>query len=162
MASAGSPAEGFQQLLRQVAELKSKLHGIAQQSKEAPAPEVSFQSSQAAPPKPARQKVERMSTKVSESNPYSRLMALERMGVVKNYETIREKSVLIVGLGGIGAVAVSRAVVFLFLFFLFFFLCVLGSLLTAPAILYPTLSQTEFEGKGGNVGSFGRRARAAL
>uniref|UniRef100_K3WL61 Ubiquitin-like modifier-activating enzyme 5 n=1 Tax=Globisporangium ultimum (strain ATCC 200006 / CBS 805.95 / DAOM BR144) TaxID=431595 RepID=K3WL61_GLOUD len=46
-----------------------------------------------------------MSAEVVDSNPYSRLMALKRMGIVKNYENIRDFSVLIVGLGGIGSVA---------------------------------------------------------
>lgn len=46
-----------------------------------------------------------MSMEVVDSNPYSRLMALKRMGIVKNYEAIRDFSVLIVGLGGIGSVA---------------------------------------------------------
>ncbi|GLD96293.1 hypothetical protein PINS_up004976 [Pythium insidiosum] len=46
-----------------------------------------------------------MSMEVVDSNPYSRLMALKRMGIVKNYEDIRQFSVIIVGLGGIGSVA---------------------------------------------------------
>ena len=46
-----------------------------------------------------------MSAEAVDSNPYSRLMALKRMGVVKNYERIRDLSILIVGLGGIGSVA---------------------------------------------------------
>ncbi|KAJ0398959.1 hypothetical protein P43SY_008185 [Pythium insidiosum] len=46
-----------------------------------------------------------MSMEVVDSNPYSRLMALKRMGIVKNYEDIRQFSVVIVGLGGIGSVA---------------------------------------------------------
>lgn len=45
-----------------------------------------------------------MSSEVRDDNPYSRLMALKRMGVVKNYERIRDHSVLIVGVGGIGSV----------------------------------------------------------
>lgn len=31
-------------------------------------------------------------------------MALQRMGIVKNYEDIRSKSVAIVGVGGVGSV----------------------------------------------------------
>ena len=34
-----------------------------------------------------------MSAEVVDSNPYSRLMALQRMGIVKDYERIRDKSV---------------------------------------------------------------------
>lgn len=45
-----------------------------------------------------------MSSDVRDDNPYSRLMALKRMGVVTNYEAIRSHSVLIVGVGGIGSV----------------------------------------------------------
>ncbi|KAE9419066.1 hypothetical protein Angca_005107, partial [Angiostrongylus cantonensis] len=41
---------------------------------------------------------------VVDSNPYSRLMALKRMGIVKDYEKIREKTIAIVGIGGIGSV----------------------------------------------------------
>ncbi|CAI5742426.1 unnamed protein product [Peronospora destructor] len=50
-------------------------------------------------------RIKQMSAEVVDSNPYSRLMALKRMGIVKNYEKIRDFSVLIVGLGGIGSVA---------------------------------------------------------
>ncbi len=46
-----------------------------------------------------------LSAEVVDSNPYSRLMALKRMGVVENYEKIRDVSVLIVGVGGVGSVA---------------------------------------------------------
>lgn len=37
-----------------------------------------------------------MSAEVVDNNPYSRLMALQRMGIVVNYERIREFSVAIV------------------------------------------------------------------
>jgi len=43
-----------------------------------------------------------MSAEVSESNPYSRLMALKSMGVVKNYDRVRDFSVAVVGIGGVG------------------------------------------------------------
>lgn len=46
-----------------------------------------------------------MSAEVVDSNPYSRLMALQRMGIVKEYERIREKTVAVVGVGGVGSVA---------------------------------------------------------
>ncbi|XP_023542677.1 ubiquitin-like modifier-activating enzyme 5 [Cucurbita pepo subsp. pepo] len=52
-----------------------------------------------------RTKVKDMSAEVVDSNPYSRLMALQRMGIVENYERIREFSVAIVGIGGVGSVA---------------------------------------------------------
>lgn len=47
--------------------------------------------------KNARSKIDKMSSEVKDSNPYSRLMALQRMGIVKDYENIRTKSVAIVG-----------------------------------------------------------------
>ncbi|XP_015179105.1 PREDICTED: ubiquitin-like modifier-activating enzyme 5 [Polistes dominula] len=50
-------------------------------------------------------RAEHMSSEVVDSNPYSRLMALKRMGIVNNYESIREKTVAIVGVGGVGSVA---------------------------------------------------------
>ncbi|XP_068655665.1 ubiquitin-like modifier-activating enzyme 5 [Aristolochia californica] len=52
-----------------------------------------------------RSKVKDMSSEVIDSNPYSRLMALQRMGIVENYEQIRAFSVAIVGVGGVGSVA---------------------------------------------------------
>ncbi|XP_045481517.1 ubiquitin-like modifier-activating enzyme 5 [Harmonia axyridis] len=52
-----------------------------------------------------RQKIPEMSSKVVDSNPYSRLMALKKMGIVKNYEQIRTYCVAIVGIGGVGSVA---------------------------------------------------------
>lgn len=58
----------------------------------------------AAAPKP-RPKMENMSAEVRDDNPYSRLMALQRMGIVKDYERIRSFSIVVVGLGGIGSVA---------------------------------------------------------
>lgn len=41
---------------------------------------------------------------MKDSNPYSRLMALKRMGIVKNYEQIRAKTIIVVGIGGVGSV----------------------------------------------------------
>lgn len=40
----------------------------------------------------------------SDDNPYSRLMALKRMGIVENYERIRDYNVAIIGVGGVGSV----------------------------------------------------------
>jgi len=40
--------------------------------------------------------LQELSSEVVDSNPYSRLMALQRMGIVDNYERIREFSVAIV------------------------------------------------------------------
>jgi ubiquitin-like modifier-activating enzyme 5 len=46
-----------------------------------------------------------MSDVVVDTNPYSRLLALKKMGVCPNYETIRDFAVVVVGLGGVGSVA---------------------------------------------------------
>nr|XP_058137196.1 ubiquitin-like modifier-activating enzyme 5 [Dasypus novemcinctus] len=51
-----------------------------------------------------RPRVEQMSSEVVNSNPYSRLMALKRMGIVNDYEKIRTFAVAIVGVGGVGSV----------------------------------------------------------
>ncbi|KAI5711547.1 hypothetical protein M8J76_003457 [Diaphorina citri] len=51
-----------------------------------------------------RTKIEHMSAEVVDSNPYSRLMALKRMGIVENYEHIRTLTVIVVGVGGVGSV----------------------------------------------------------
>ncbi|XP_037746228.1 ubiquitin-like modifier-activating enzyme 5 isoform X1 [Chelonia mydas] len=51
-----------------------------------------------------RARIERMSPDVTDSNPYSRLMALKRMGIVKDYEKIRTFTVAVVGVGGVGSV----------------------------------------------------------
>lgn len=54
-------------------------------------------------PSPSTEKP--MDDTVVSSNPYSRLMALQRMGIVPNYAAIRSKTVAIVGVGGVGSVA---------------------------------------------------------
>ena len=59
-------------------------------------------SSTTGPRRVRRSKVEVMSQEAQETNPYSRLMALKTMGVVKNYERVRDFSVAIVGIGGVG------------------------------------------------------------
>jgi len=51
-----------------------------------------------------RDRITEMSSEVVDSNPYSRLMALKRMGIVDNYEAIRTKTVAVVGVGGVGSV----------------------------------------------------------
>lgn len=51
-----------------------------------------------------RAKISQMSSEVVDSNPYSRLMALKRMGIVDNYEAIRTYTVAVVGVGGVGSV----------------------------------------------------------
>lgn len=56
-------------------------------------------------PSKQRARISRMSDEVVDSNPYSRLMALKRMHIVSNYEKIRDCTVIIVGVGGVGSVA---------------------------------------------------------
>ncbi|XP_016352319.1 ubiquitin-like modifier-activating enzyme 5 [Sinocyclocheilus anshuiensis] len=51
-----------------------------------------------------RPKIVKMSAEVVDSNPYSRLMALKRMGIVQDYEKIRSYAVAVVGVGGVGSV----------------------------------------------------------
>ncbi|XP_016079840.1 PREDICTED: ubiquitin-like modifier-activating enzyme 5 isoform X1 [Miniopterus natalensis] len=51
-----------------------------------------------------RARIEKMSSEVVDSNPYSRLMALKRMGIVSDYEKIRTFAVAVVGVGGVGSV----------------------------------------------------------
>ena len=58
-----------------------------------------------APSARAKISAEEMSAEVVDSNPYSRLMALQRMGIVSEYRKIREKAVAVVGVGGVGSVA---------------------------------------------------------
>lgn len=53
----------------------------------------------------SRPRISKMSDEVVDSNPYSRLMALKRMHIVENYERIRDCTVIIVGVGGVGSVA---------------------------------------------------------
>ena len=57
-----------------------------------------------APGEGGRGKINQMSGEVVDSNPYSRLMALKRMGIVDNYEKIRDYTVAVVGVGGVGSV----------------------------------------------------------
>jgi len=66
-----------------------------------------LEAATAAPgPAPARPRVVgALSAAVVDSNPYSRLMALQRMGIVKDYERIRGVTIAIVGVGGVGSVA---------------------------------------------------------
>merc|ERR1719180_127953 len=57
---------------------------------------------------PVRDKISSMSSEVVDSNPYSRLMALKRMGIVDNYEKIRDYTVAVVGVGGVTAEMLTR------------------------------------------------------
>lgn len=52
----------------------------------------------------------KMSDEAASTNPYSRLMALQKMGVVEDYEKIRTYSAIIVGIGGVGSVTAEMLV----------------------------------------------------
>lgn len=52
-----------------------------------------------------RARIATISSEVVDSNPYSRLMALQRMQIVSDYTRIRRCCVLVVGVGGVGSVA---------------------------------------------------------
>eukprot|EP00887_Chlorella_sp_A99_P004911 scaffold4.g4911.t1 len=106
------------QLQQQLAAITDKFEGILQQQPPgvehgaggapaaAPSASDAGAAGRAAPAAPAaRQRIQQMSGEVVDSNPYSRLMALQRMGIVKNYEAIRTKTVAVVGMGGVGSVA---------------------------------------------------------
>ena len=49
-------------------------------------------------------KYQNITSEVKDDNPYSRLMALKKMGIVHNYENIKKYTISIVGVGGVGAV----------------------------------------------------------
>lgn len=57
-----------------------------------------------------REKIAVMSDKVEDTNPYSRLMALQKMGIVKDYQKVKELSAIVVGVGGIGSVLAEMLV----------------------------------------------------
>jgi ubiquitin-like modifier-activating enzyme 5 len=65
---------------------------------------LQFQSKLGQETPPKREKIAEMSGEVVDSNPYSRLMALKRMGIVEDYERIRHYSIAVVGVGGVGSV----------------------------------------------------------
>mmetsp|Transcript_7972 Transcript_7972/g.24022 ORF Transcript_7972/g.24022 Transcript_7972/m.24022 type:complete len:453 (+) Transcript_7972:73-1431(+) len=93
--------EAFENALRQMASLPAAERAAASDRlhtflDEAPVAEAA---------QTGRTKIGKMSAEVVSENPYSRLMALKRMGIVDNYEKIRECSVAVVGIGGVGSVA---------------------------------------------------------
>lgn len=47
---------------------------------------------------------------VKDDNPYSRLFALKKMGIVDNYEEFATKAIIIVGVGGVGSVLAEMLV----------------------------------------------------
>ncbi|XP_027763282.1 ubiquitin-like modifier-activating enzyme 5 [Empidonax traillii] len=91
--------------------------------------------------RPARARIDTMSPEVTDSNPYSRLMALKRMGIVKDYEKIRTFTVAIVGVGGVGSVTAEMLTrcgigkVMRVFFFLFYFFTVNGPVLFMKSLI---------------------------
>ncbi|KAL3125939.1 hypothetical protein niasHT_009468 [Heterodera trifolii] len=90
------------------AELRKKLRDFTRQLENGTSQSSVAQSANSGdgqqPMATIRPKIAQMSAEVADSNPYSRLMALKRMGIVQNYEQIREKTVVVVGVGGVGSV----------------------------------------------------------
>merc|ERR1719197_915289 len=82
-------------------DLRSQVGRIQNQVKEIQEV-VRMYSSTTGPRRVRRQKSEVMSMEAVDTNPYSRLMALKTMGVVKNYERVRDFSVAVIGIGGVG------------------------------------------------------------
>lgn len=78
--------DNVEELKQRIADLEAKLARVSQDGV------------------PKREKIDNMSSEVVDSNPYSRLMALKRMGIVNNYEKIRNYTVAVVGIGGVGSV----------------------------------------------------------
>ncbi|KXZ47322.1 hypothetical protein GPECTOR_36g46 [Gonium pectorale] len=90
----------------QIAAITEKLHStLAKAEALTGAPDAAASTSAPAPAAPAsapasapggggavRARIDKMSGEVVDSNPYSRLMALQRMGIVKDYERIRDKT----------------------------------------------------------------------
>ncbi|WKX88058.1 hypothetical protein Q1695_008015 [Nippostrongylus brasiliensis] len=93
-------------------ELRSRVRGLTEEllacsgrmDSSAREAEAAVSQLESRPKTVKREKIAKMSDEVVDSNPYSRLMALKRMGIVKDYEKIREKTVAVVGVGGVGSV----------------------------------------------------------
>ena len=56
---------------------------------------------------------EGMPAEMSDANPYSRVVAHNNMGVIKDIQQLRERTVMIVGLGGLGRYKVSLTFAYL-------------------------------------------------
>lgn len=91
-------------LLARVDQIRTTLTNAASQTSRQPENKVE-NIENGSSGQPIRQRIGKMSAEVVDSNPYSRLMALQRMGIVKDYERIRDATVAIVGMGGVGSVA---------------------------------------------------------
>ena len=98
MMESGGPAADIKVT---TSDLRSQVGRIQNQVKEIQEV-VRMYSSTTGPRRVRRAKVDAPSAEAAETNPYSRLMALNTLGVVKNYERVRDFSVAIVGIGGVG------------------------------------------------------------
>lgn len=97
MSASASTTDEVASLRAQVADLQRQVCSL-QQSAEAAKSIAGHEGK-------AREKIEKLSSVVVDTNPYSRLMALKAMGIVQDYEKIRDVTVAIVGCGGVGSVA---------------------------------------------------------
>jgi ubiquitin-like modifier-activating enzyme 5 len=75
----------------------SKLHNQVRDMQE----QLRVQASGASRPQRARQ--DQWSSEPSEGNPYARIMALQDVGTVRQYQRVQGLSVMVIGCGGIGA-----------------------------------------------------------
>lgn len=95
-----------EQLKQKISELQAEMEKLHQQWQQLGTPgDVPASTALPAPTPAPRAKIDKISSEVVDTNPYSRLMALKRMGVVENYEQIRQFTVVVVGVGGVGSVA---------------------------------------------------------
>ncbi len=88
-------------------QIKEKILGASHDtsSSSSDAAKTSIDNKHTGAKKAKRDAIEKMNAEVNDSNPYSRLMALKRMGVVDEYEKIQDFTLIIVGIGGVGSVA---------------------------------------------------------
>ena len=96
-----SAAEATEALPTTTAALRGQVGRIQSQVKEIQEV-VRLYSSTTGPRRMRRPKTQQLADDKSHTNPYSRLMALQSAGAVPNYERIRDYSVALVGIGGVG------------------------------------------------------------
>lgn len=101
----GGLAAEISKLQEHVERVNERVKDVVQQVDAVPEAAAAAAPAAAAGAAAPREKIDKMSAEVKDDNPYSRLMALQRMGIVENYEKVREKTVAVVGVGGVGSVA---------------------------------------------------------
>ncbi|KAI6238286.1 Ubiquitin-like modifier-activating enzyme 5 [Aphelenchoides fujianensis] len=102
MADKTNPMEKIREMHDQLKDFNDKTEVEVQQRKPKAGEKPPAAAAGVAQPK--RERIAAMSAEVVDSNPYSRLMALKRMGIVEDYERIRTFTVVVVGVGGVGSV----------------------------------------------------------